>query len=133
MNNPYLYLAIGVSIIFFVAHLVPMLLISKSKGSLVPDISDLTGVAPSADKMLYYFSSPNCQLSKGMTPIIEELSSSRKDVMMFDISGQDSKHLEVAERFGVIGTPSIVLVNNGKILKVVLGAKSRKKIESLLS
>ena len=109
-----------------------MLLMSKSKGSLVPDISDLTGAAPPADRMLYYFSSPNCGMCKGMTPIFEELSSTRKDVMMVDISGKNPEQLEIAKRFGVMGTPSMVVVFEGKIAKVVLGAKSRKKIESLL-
>ncbi len=132
MNNIYLYVAIGVSLIFFVGHLLPMLLISKS-GSNVPDISDLTDGEPPADRMVYYFSSQNCGMCKGMTPIIEELSSGRKDIMMVDISSQNAKQAEIAKRFGIMGTPSMVVVNQGKIKKVILGAKSRKKIETILS
>lgn len=129
MNNLLPIFVIGMAAVFLLFHLVPMYMMRKSKGAAAPDVSDLTGSTPTAGKTLYYFWNPRCGMCKSMTPVVQELAEKRENIVLVDTSQQ----LEIAQRFGVMGTPAMVIVNNGTIEKVLLGAKSHKKIESLLS
>ncbi len=67
-------------------------------------------------------------MCKSMTPIIQQLARERNDIIAIDIDD----NMQLARQFHVKATPTLVLVNNNKIEKVLLGAKSRKKILSLL-
>jgi thioredoxin 1 len=79
-------------------------------------------------RLLLYFWSPRCSMCRGMTPVIDKLAQEREDV----ISVNAAENIELARRFKVMGTPTMVLLDHGKIDKVLLGAKSEKTIRSLL-
>ena len=63
-----------------------------------------------------------------MTPVIQRLAESRDDV----VSINAAEHLDIARGFKVMGTPTLVLVEDGRIRKMLLGAKSEQQILSLL-
>jgi thioredoxin 1 len=101
----------------------------KSKGI---QLSGLTGkmriLEKKGSKGLVYFFSPGCHACKAQTPAIKSLQSEYKNIYDVDIS-QDS---ETAQIFGIKATPTTVLVEDGVIRKVLLGAKSKEVLESLM-
>lgn len=90
-------------------------------GSLGRDISKY-------QKLLVYFYTNSCAACKPMTPVIDKLSKEFNNVRKVNLS-QD---LETARAFGVMGTPATVLVENKKIAKFDLGAKTESYLRSLL-
>ena len=111
--------------LFFAWQLQPLLHARRMRGKTAPKPENLPE-AP--DRLLYYFWSEHCGMCKSMTPIIHELAHERNDIIEVDI-GNDMK---LARQFNIRATPTLVLVENGKVEKMLLGAKSRKKILSLL-
>jgi len=110
--------------------LYPVAMSFKARGK---KISELTGIVPDSvqqqERYALYFWAPVCGMCRGMTPIIDKLISQRDDVAKIDAS----QHPESARALGVLGTPALVLVEEGTISKVSLGAKSEKVILKMLS
>lgn len=79
-------------------------------------------------KVLPYFFSPNCGPCRSMTPVIDRLAALHDNVFKFDVA----KNLDLARRLGVMATPTIMLLANGRIAHVKLGALSAQRIEALL-
>ncbi|WP_457568821.1 thioredoxin family protein [Desulfurobacterium sp.] len=69
-------------------------------------------------KGLVYFYSPTCQPCKAMEPIIKKLV---KDAKIKVVRVNVTEKPELARKFGVLATPSEILVEDGKIVKVILG------------
>ena len=67
-------------------------------------------------------------MCRGMTPVIDALAKERDDVVKIDVT----QHLPVARAFSVLGTPTLVLVKDGKVEQMLVGAKSEKHIRDLL-
>ncbi len=81
-------------------------------------------------KGLIYFYSPTCKPCQAMKPIIDKLSRDPKlKVLKVDVS-QDT---ETPRIFGVMATPSTVLVKNGKIVDVLIGPATENEIRKRLS
>ncbi len=77
---------------------------------------------------LYYFWSPQCAMCRGMTPLIDRLRETRSD--LFKINAAESP--ELARGFGIAATPTLVLVRDGLVKKVLLGAQNEARILELL-
>ena len=117
-------------IAFLFIQLLPFIKAREMKGRDTPDLSDVLGEKHRLQqKLLIYFWSPRCSMCRGMTPIIENLAQQRDDV----VSINAAENTEVARRLKVMGTPTLVLLNKGKIEQVLLGAKSEKTINALLN
>ncbi|WP_022846265.1 MULTISPECIES: thioredoxin family protein [unclassified Desulfurobacterium] len=69
-------------------------------------------------KGLVYFYSPTCQPCKAMEPIIKKLV---KDAKVKVVRINVNEKPEFARKFGILATPSEILVKDGKIVKVILG------------
>lgn len=79
--------------------------------------------------VLYYFYSPRCGPCRSMGPVIDRLAESHPgQVVKVDIG----EERELAAAFGVMGTPTTMLVKGGEIREVLLGAKSEKRLAGLL-
>jgi len=86
--------------------------------------------AHGSGRSLIYFHSPSCGPCRRMTPVIEALAGDRPGrVTSVDIS-QD---MASAQRYNVRATPTIVLVEDGTVAKVLLGPQSEKKLGALLA
>jgi len=85
------------------------------------------GVDPSA-RLLLYFWSPSCGMCRNTTPVINELQNERKDV----VSVNAMEQLALAQQTGIMGTPAFVVVHQGLIEQLVMGARSRRQIEQML-
>ncbi|MGD8940209.1 MAG: thioredoxin family protein [Gammaproteobacteria bacterium] len=117
-------------IVFLFIQLLPHIKAREIQGRQIPDLSDVfTDKQCRQQRLLLYFWSPKCSMCRGMTPVIDKLVQEREDV----ISINAAENVDVARRFKVMGTPTLVLLKNGKVDKVLLGAKSEKTINALLS
>lgn len=110
-------------------QLYPLYVSHHSRGKAAPE---LDGVIPkellTTERYSLYFWSPQCGMCPNMTCVIEKLSQERNDLAKVDAV----KHAELAHKMGVMGTPALVLIENGKIANISLGAKTEKRILSLL-
>ena len=99
------------------------------KGKNAPELTGKYAKAVrSGKKTLFYFYSTNCGACKPMTPIIEQYT--RKNPNYFKVNIQND--MDTARRFGVMGTPSTVIVEGGKIQEFLVGPVPEEKLHSLL-
>ncbi len=98
------------------------------QGQDAPDIHRETGVRLQDGKHLLYFFRSSCHACKAMTPVVDELHKEGKPVVKINTD----MFFHLAREFSIMGTPSLILVDNGKITKVEIGAKSRKVMENML-
>lgn len=85
--------------------------------------------APSVEKALYYFYSPSCGPCRAMTPVVKAMASEDPRVRAVDVSHDP----EVAMRFGVMATPTVVLVAEGRIADVVVGPQGADRLRALIA
>jgi thioredoxin-like negative regulator of GroEL len=64
-----------------------------------------------------------------MTPVIDRLAAERNDVVKIDAAA----FTDLARQFGVMGTPSLALVDQGVVQTLLVGARSEAQIRALLS
>ncbi len=125
-----LYIVLGVIALFFLLQFFMAFKMRLQKGKPAPVVSGAAGKAiQRGDKVLLYFFSPNCGACRTMTPVVQKMAKSQKNVYPVDIS----RDLTVARQFGVMGTPSTVLVETGKISEFLVGPQPEAKLRSLLA
>ncbi len=81
------------------------------------------------EKSLFYFYAPNCSACKRQQPIIDKLQNEFSDIIKIDVS----KDLPTARKFGVMATPTIVLMNRNKIKEILIGLRSEALLRSKLN
>lgn len=79
-------------------------------------------------KVLLYFFSPHCGPCRAMTPVIDRLAALHDNVFKYDVA----KNLDLPRRLGVMATPTIMLLAEGRIVRVALGGLPEHKLEELL-
>ena len=100
------------------------------KGKTIGEFSgEIGNKVKSGKKLLLYFYSPNCSACRTMTPVIDKMSKENKDVHTINLS----RDMQLAKIFGVMGTPATVLVENAKIKKYILGARSEVFLRKLVA
>lgn len=82
----------------------------------------------SKKKLVIYFSSAYCGPCKAMQPVIERLSAETGNLLKLDAI----EHGELASRLGARGAPAFVQVEQGKVVKVHLGALTEAKLRQML-
>ncbi len=125
-----LYIVLGIIGLFFLMQFTMVFKMRLQKGKTAPDVSGAVGKAiQRGDKVLLYFFSPGCRACRPMTPVIEKLSKSKKNVFPIDIS----RDMSMARKFGVMGTPSTVLIETGKISEYLVGPQPEEKLRALIA
>jgi thioredoxin 1 len=76
-----------------------------------------------------YFFSPSCGACVRQTPVVERLQKEYPDVFIVNVPQQ----LSTARAFGVMGTPSIVLIRNGAVAESLVGYQPESRLRSMLS
>lgn len=99
----------------------------RQVGQPVP-LSEVSDKIDSSRTALLYFHSPQCGACRAMTPMIAELGCLDGNVVSIDVS----RHMEVARAYAVRATPTLVVLKNDTIQKVLVGAQSRRTVEALL-
>ena len=87
-------------------------------------------VLNSEKKVLLDFWAPWCGPCQMVLPIIEEISAERTDIKVGKINVDEN--IELAKQFKVMSIPTLVVMENGQMVKRVVGARSKDEILELL-
>ena len=124
------YIVLGIVAAFFLLQFFMGLKMKMKKGKSVPELNGAHGrMVKSGSKVLMYFYSPNCRACKSITPILRNLSKKHKNVFSINIT----KDMDTARQLGILGTPSIVLVEDSIIKEFMAGAVGESQILAMLN
>ena len=87
-------------------------------------------VMNSEKKVLLDFWAPWCGPCRMVVPMVEEIARERPDIKVGKINVDESP--ELAKQFGVFSIPTLVVMENGKIVRQEQGARPKKAILSML-
>ena len=87
-------------------------------------------VMNSEKKVLLDFWAPWCAPCRMVIPLVDEIAKERTDIKVGKINVDESP--ELAKQFGVCTIPTLVVMENGKIVRQEQGARPKKAILSML-
>lgn len=123
-----LYIIIGFVAFIFLFQKLLALKMKFKKGKAAPQLEGRYKKAITGDnKSLFYFYSQSCAACRPMTPIVDKFAG-KKNVFKVDIA----RDMDVAKKFGVLGTPSTVVVEKGIIKEFLVGPQTESKLAELL-
>lgn len=123
------YLVAGLALAILLMQIVPLIRARRMRGRAVPELDAMLNDEQRAqERLLVYFWSPGCGACRPMTPVMDKLAAERGNVLKVNVA----QSLALARRFGVMGTPSLALVEKGILKQLVVGARSEPQIRALL-
>lgn len=87
-------------------------------------------VLNSEKKVLLDFWAPWCGPCRMVVPIVEEIADERPDIKVGKINVDEEA--ELASQFGIMSIPTLVVIENGKIVNQVMGARPKEAILGML-
>ena len=99
----------------------------------VSDVTDETfetEVLESETPVLVDFWAPWCGPCRVVSPILEEINSERDDLRVVKLNVDDNQ--VTAVRYEVLSIPTMILFKNGELVKKVIGAQPKARIEAEL-
>ena len=87
-------------------------------------------VLNSERKVLLDFWAPWCGPCRMVVPIVEEIADERPDIKVGKINVDEE--VELASQFGIMSIPTLVVIENGKIVNQAMGARSKDAILGML-
>ena len=86
----------------------------------------LSEVMNSDKKVLLDFWAPWCAPCRMVVPMVEEIAKERPDIKVAKINVDENP--ELATRFGIMSIPTLVVMENGKIVNQATGARPKNAI-----
>lgn len=125
-----LLLILGLIALFFGLQRLQVWRMQRNRGKTAPQLQGTYGKAVDSGKpSLFYFYSPSCGACRSMTPVVKEYEGENSRCFPVDIS----REMDVARAFGVMATPSTVIVENGVIRDFLIGPQAQPKLHQLLA
>ena len=87
-------------------------------------------VLNSEKKVLLDFWAPWCGPCRMVVPIVEEVADERPDIKVGKVNVDEEA--ELASQFGIMSIPTLVVIENGKIVNQTMGAKAKDEILAML-
>ena len=87
-------------------------------------------VLNSDKKVLLDFWAPWCGPCRMVVPIVEEITDERPDIKVGKINVDEE--VELASQFGIMSIPTLVVIENGKIVNQAMGARPKEAILGML-
>ena len=87
-------------------------------------------VMNSEKKVLLDFWAPWCGPCRMVVPMVEEIAKERPDIKVGKINVDENP--ELATRFHIMSIPTLVVMENGKIMGQVMGARPKNAILAML-
>lgn len=125
----YALVSIVLALVLFVVglRLFMVLRIKRQEGKPVPELPGKLGrAARGRGRSMFYFYSPQCGPCKAMTPVVKGM---RGNVFAVDIT----KDMDVARQFGVMATPTTVLVKQGVVQQILVGPQPAPTLQALMA
>ena len=83
----------------------------------LPDTREVNGT-DNSPRRLYYFHAPSCGPCRAMMPMIDDLRRDYPNLIKVDVT----EHPELAQAFGVMGTPTFVAIVDSRVTEVKVGS-----------
>jgi len=87
-------------------------------------------VMNSEKKVLLDFWAPWCGPCRMVVPMVEEIAKERPDIKVGKINVDENP--ELAARFRIMSIPTLVVMENGKIVNQAMGARPKNAILAML-
>ena len=87
-------------------------------------------VLNSDKKVLLDFWAPWCSPCRMVVPIVDEIADERADIKVGKVNVDEE--VELASRFGIMSIPTLVVMENGKIVNQAMGARPKEAILDML-
>ena len=81
-------------------------------------------------KVLVDFYADWCGPCRMLSPIVDEIASERDDIVVAKVNVDDEP--ELAQQFGVISIPTLVVLNGGKVQNQSSGARPKADVLKML-
>lgn len=123
------YLALGLTAIL-VGHLLWVRVRStRIQGRSVTDLTELfPELGEARGRAVIYCYTEHCAPCRKMTPMIDRLHEQYRNLFKLDVQG----HPQLARKLGISATPTTLLVEDGTVVKVLLGAGAVRSLEVFL-
>ena len=80
--------------------------------------------------VLLDFWAPWCAPCRMLAPVVEEIANERADIKVGKINIDEQS--ELANKFGIMSIPTLVVMKNGKIVQQVSGVRTKNAILEML-
>jgi thioredoxin 1 len=123
--NSIIYVIVGVIAIFLLMQLLVKFKGWQKRGKAAPEIDGPLGTAiKKGNKLIAYFYSPTCGACKTQEKYLPKLEGKTDNIYRIN-AARDAK---IAAAFGIMGTPTTIIIKNGIIRNYFVGITPTKKL-----